>query len=129
MLILPPADVPSIEKTAIDHYSYNWPYRDVSSGKVTRTQAIALGLGSIFNHSEKQNVGFTRDFGREVIEYVTLRDVGRGEELCINYGPRLWFEDAERERGGDGERDDGGDEDGGEGAERDVEFLMRIELD
>ena len=32
---------------------------------------------------------------REVIVYETLRDVEVGEELCVNYGMRLWFEDAD----------------------------------
>ena len=38
-----------------------------------------------------------------MIVYETLRDVEAGEELCVNYGMRLWFEDAD---GLDGERVD-----------------------
>ena len=46
-------------------------------------QAIILGLGSMFNHSElHQNVGWERDIEQELVRYTTLRDVEAGEELC-----------------------------------------------
>lgn len=73
--------------TALDEYTYRW--RD--------GYALALGLGSMFNHSRRPNVGFVRDFEDQVIRYVTLRDVQPGEELCISYGTHLWFEDASEE--------------------------------
>ncbi|KAF9025689.1 hypothetical protein BGZ52_008756 [Haplosporangium bisporale] len=59
--------------------------------------ALALGLGSMFNHSKEPNVGFQRDFENKMIRYSTLRDVAPGEELCISYGPNLWFSDMEDE--------------------------------
>jgi SET domain-containing protein len=62
----------------------------------TATQAVILGLGSMFNHStHKQNVGWTRDIANKVIIYKSLRDIKRGEELCISYGDRLTFVDAD----------------------------------
>ena len=65
------------------------------------TQALALGLGSMFNHSTKaQNVRWSRNTEQDYIVYTSLRDIEVGEELCISYGSRaLWFEDVEeRER-------------------------------
>lgn len=63
------------------------------------TQAVVLGLGSMFNHSSQdQNVGWKRDLKREVIVYRTLRDVQQGEELCISYGDHLTFVDADAEK-------------------------------
>ncbi|KAK5065175.1 hypothetical protein LTR84_001011 [Exophiala bonariae] len=61
------------------------------------TQAIALGLGSMFNHSTlQQNVGWKRNTETAVIVYSALRDIKNGEELCISYGSaRLWFPDAD----------------------------------
>ncbi|KIW96885.1 uncharacterized protein Z519_02276 [Cladophialophora bantiana CBS 173.52] len=75
-------------------------------------QALALGLGSMFNHSTRdQNVGWKRNTETDVIVYTALRDIKAGEELCISYGSvRLWFEDADandEEVGGD-ENDTGG---------------------
>jgi len=61
------------------------------------TQALALGLGSMFNHSTRtQNVGWKRDTETDCIVYTALRDIQVGEELCISYGSaRLWFEDVD----------------------------------
>ena len=61
------------------------------------TQALALGLGSMFNHSTKaQNVRWSRNIEQDYIVYTSLRDIEAGEELCISYGSRaLWFEDVE----------------------------------
>jgi len=62
-------------------------------------QAIVFGLGSMFNHSRlAQNVAWTRDLEREVVVYTAIRNIPVGEELCISYGAKLWFEDADDER-------------------------------
>ncbi|KII86899.1 hypothetical protein PLICRDRAFT_66319, partial [Plicaturopsis crispa FD-325 SS-3] len=68
--------------TMLDHYTFKW--RDGRS-------ALALGLGSLFNHSENPNVSFVLDPSSESIRYTTFRTVREGEELCIFYGHRLWF--------------------------------------
>ncbi|KAF9184657.1 hypothetical protein BGZ51_003200 [Haplosporangium sp. Z 767] len=73
--------------TQLDHYTYRW-----QGG-----MALALGLGSMFNHSNKPNVGFQRDFENKLIRYTALREIYPGEELCISYGPNLWFPDMEDE--------------------------------
>jgi len=53
-------------------------------GKNKITQAVILGLGSMFNHSTlDQNVGFERDVERQVVTYRALRDISAGEELCM----------------------------------------------
>ena len=74
----------------------NWPLRDINTGKDTVTQALALGLGSIFNHSTyNQNVAWERNIDAQTITYRALRDIELGEELCVSYGSRLWFIDSE----------------------------------
>ncbi|KAF2801110.1 SET domain-containing protein [Melanomma pulvis-pyrius CBS 109.77] len=84
-----------IEKTQLYHYTYNWPIVD-QHGKKKVTQAIILGLGSMFNHStQEQNVGWERDLKGLVVTYRALRDIPAGEELCISYGARLTFKDAD----------------------------------
>ncbi|KAG2203619.1 hypothetical protein INT47_011713 [Mucor saturninus] len=69
--------------TILDQYTYCW-----QGG-----YALALGLGSMFNHDSSPNVGFIRDIPNKLIRYVTLRDIEKEEELCISYGNHLWFED------------------------------------
>ena len=77
------------------------------------TQALALGLGSLFNHSTReQNVGWKRNTETDVIVYTALRNIKPGEELCISYGTaRLWFDDVEAkdDTAGDNENDTGGE--------------------
>jgi hypothetical protein len=78
--------------------SSTWPS---STPGIPPTQAVALGLGSLFNHSTlHQNVGWQRRTHEEVIVYTALKDIGRDEELCISYGgPEvLWFPDADAEQ-------------------------------
>jgi SET domain-containing protein len=61
------------------------------------TQALALGLGSMFNHSTKaQNVRWSRNTEHDYIVYTSICDIEAGEELCISYGSGvLWFDDVE----------------------------------
>lgn len=75
----------------------NWPLPPQQDGsKPQMTQAVILGLGSMFNHSShSQNVGWTRDIQRELVTYKALRDIHPGEELCISYGSRLTFVDTD----------------------------------
>ncbi|KAI5120772.1 hypothetical protein M0805_004735 [Coniferiporia weirii] len=56
--------------------------------------ALALGLGSLFNHSNSPNVSFSVSPSTETIRYMTTRSIKTGEELCIFYGHRLWFKPA-----------------------------------
>ncbi|KAF1344099.1 hypothetical protein BDV97DRAFT_380020 [Delphinella strobiligena] len=85
-----------IEKTFLYHYTYNWPLYTAEGEKPRMTQAVILGLGSMFNHSShSQNVGWERDLKNEVVVYKALRDINAGEELCISYGSRLTFVDAD----------------------------------
>lgn len=62
----------------------------------------------MFNHSAShQNVGWERDVDNKLIVYKTLREVEVGEELCISYGSRLWFVDADAEEAEEGAEEDG----------------------
>jgi hypothetical protein len=91
----------SPEQEILSHYTYTWG----------ESQALALGLGSMFNHSKRNNVGFILDKEKFVISYHTICNVEKDEELCINYGLNLWFDDAEKEDSTErGEDSDSGDE-------------------
>lgn len=49
---------------------------------------IALGVGSLFNHSNMPTVEayFAEHDGREVMEYWSTADIKAGEQLFISYG-------------------------------------------
>lgn len=84
VLIMKDQDADLSQKTILREYTYNWG----------ADHAVALGLGSMFNHSNKNNVGFIKRKDRNIIEYYTLEEVEAETELCIHYGPHLWFDDA-----------------------------------
>ncbi|KAJ3505047.1 hypothetical protein NLJ89_g7617 [Agrocybe chaxingu] len=73
--------------TVLDHYTFTW-----TDGRM----ALALGLGSLFNHSSSPSVSYSLDTKTDSIRYTTVRDVEAGEELCIFYGHKLWFSPADR---------------------------------
>lgn len=52
---------------------------------------FALGYGSIYNHSEQNNIRFELNKDLKTISYISNRKIERGEEIFINYGAR-WFE-------------------------------------
>ena len=74
-----------VERVVLSHYTYTFD---------KNTQAVALGMGSMFNHSKRNNVGFIIDKKNLLIRYISTCDISKGTELCINYGNHLWFEDS-----------------------------------
>jgi SET domain-containing protein len=84
------------ERDILAHYTYTFG---------NNTQALALGMGSMFNHSKKNNVGFVIDKQNLLIRYTTVKDIDKDDELCINYGYRLWFEDEDDDGKGDSDTD------------------------
>lgn len=56
---------------------------------------MALGVGSLFNHSKQPNLYFAIDHDHLVIRYEAARNIAAHEELTICYGSesKLWFED------------------------------------
>ncbi|SJL07375.1 uncharacterized protein ARMOST_10722 [Armillaria ostoyae] len=72
--------------TVLDHYTFK-----CQDGRM----ALALGLGSLFNHADPPNVTYEIDLATDSIRYTTVRDIVPGEELCIFYGHNLWFQPVE----------------------------------
>ncbi len=55
---------------------------------------LALGVGSLFNHSKQPNLSYTVDQQLQLIHFRAARDIAANEELTIFYGDNLWFEDS-----------------------------------
>lgn len=65
-----------IEQTIFDHYVFDWDENH---------EAMALGYGSLCNHSYLPNMMVDFDFENKLIIFTALRDIVIGEELLINY--------------------------------------------
>lgn len=89
-IVLSTSDTTKIHQTLLHDYYFLW---DIDS----KTSAIALGYGSLYNHSESPNAKFLIDYDAMNIKIVGLRDIKSMEELTINYielkeeGYKLWF--------------------------------------
>jgi uncharacterized protein len=62
--------------------------------------ALALGYGSIYNHTYLPNARYVGKKQDRTIEFIALRSIKKGEEITVNYiqGNKkyhnpLWFED------------------------------------
>jgi len=64
--------------TILQHYTFRWK---------NGCYAIALGIGSLFNHDRFPNVGWVRLYEENIIRFTALQKIEIGEELCISYGP------------------------------------------
>ncbi|GAA5991638.1 hypothetical protein JCM10908_001067 [Rhodotorula pacifica] len=72
-----------VEASQLRGYVFTWG-RDGS-------MAVALGIGSLFNHSTSPNVTYSLDYTQYTISYRTAKPIQRGEELGIFYGHSVRF--------------------------------------
>jgi SET domain-containing protein len=67
------------------------------------TVAVALGYGSLYNHSYQPNARYDDERG-QIKVFRAIRDIARGEEIVVNYNGEpgdktpVWFKVQETER-------------------------------
>jgi hypothetical protein len=67
------------------------------------TVALALGYGSLYNHSYRPNARYD-DVGPQTKEFTALQDIQPGEEITVNYNGEpmsreaVWFKVVEARR-------------------------------
>lgn len=94
VLVLPPSDRRYLKRTELFNYYFNW-------GEDEKHLAIALGYGSLYNHSFTPNAYYEGNFIENKLEIYTLRDIAAHEELQFNYNgdsddvSPLWFDPEE----------------------------------
>ncbi len=77
-----------ISNINIRNYVFAWDTRLV----------LALGFGSLYNHSYYPNAIYIKDYDNESINFVALQNIEIGEEITINYNgdpnsmEPLWFD-------------------------------------
>jgi len=80
-----------LDQTLLHNYIFEW-------GEEKNQCCVALGYISIYNHSYYSNCEYEMDFENEQIRIKTIRFIGAGEELLINYNGNwndskpVWFD-------------------------------------
>jgi hypothetical protein len=90
IIILEPEDFAVVTATFLGQYCFFW---DRDAGIL----CIALGFGSVYNHSYPSNANYFTDPETGTIDIVAVRSIAPGEEITINYTgdpdnpSRQWF--------------------------------------
>lgn len=90
VIVIPADEWLSVEKTVLFNYCYAY-------GESMNDIALALGFGSLYNHSYTPNARYVRRQDQKLIEFFALRPIAMGEEITINYNgdpgslDPLWF--------------------------------------
>ncbi len=75
---IPEEQIININNTIFYDYYFKW-------GENKKAGAIALGYGSLFNHSFQPNAQSVRNLEDMTIDFYALRQISEGEEITINY--------------------------------------------
>ena len=90
VLVIPQGEKRFVRKTVIAEYYFSW-------GPKGKDRALALGYGSLLNHSYHPNANFKFNYEDNTIDFYALRPISIGEEITINYNGEpdstapLWF--------------------------------------
>jgi hypothetical protein len=91
VIICPPQDRTFIDKTALYDYYFLW-------GEQHKETAIALGFGSLYNHSYDPNAIYETYYEDAIIRFVARKFIPAETEITINYNhdpedeTKVWFE-------------------------------------
>lgn len=78
MIVFGEKDRSLLNDTYLYEYYFEW-------GHSGRKGALALGFGSLYNHSYNPNAQYLPDFDLNVLEFRAVRDIEPGEEITVNY--------------------------------------------
>jgi SET domain-containing protein len=94
VIVMGPGERQALDLTRLHDYIFEWG--DERPGQ--KACCLALGYVSLYNHSYQSNCEYEMDIGHELIRIRTIRKIGKGEELFINYNgdwndqKRVWFD-------------------------------------
>ncbi len=92
IIFIPANEVDIIHHTELHDYYFVWGENDDCA-------AIALGYGSLYNHSYKPNAEFILDYDQKTIDFVAIKTIPSGQEITVNYHgdskckDPLWFDE------------------------------------
>ena len=86
-ILLLPTKRGEINYTLID-YTFQWPKTEDWTN-----HAIALGYGSLYNHSNEPNADWISDEEKNVFKFIAIKPIKEGEEITIYYGGDSYWND------------------------------------
>lgn len=81
VLVISGEDSCHIDRTSL--YDYYWEWKG-------DTVALALGYGSLYNHSETPNARVMKNYADSTMKIVSMNGIEPGEEITVHYGS-VWF--------------------------------------
>ncbi len=78
VIVSPDKDLPHLRQTELYNYYFMW-------GEGNDQAAVCLGYGSLYNHSYSPNATYKKHFAEQVIDFVAIKDIAKGEEITVNY--------------------------------------------
>ena len=91
VIVIPGPETDDLMRTALRDYRFLW-------GALGDDSAIALGWGSLYNHSNAPNAMYVKKYDQRVIEFVAIADIAKDEEITVSYNGGIgdkspvWFE-------------------------------------
>ena len=113
----PVKDYSHLRKTELKSYYFLWNrvkakgdqnlWSKKSKVKIKdKKAAIALGYGSLYNHSYQPNATYKKKFKEKVIDFIAICPIKKGEEITVNYNlgdptntSSLWIKSIKPPRG------------------------------
>ena len=77
-----PYQIISLHSDVLINYRYVWAKR---RGDTPIGFCIALGFGSIYNHSKEENIGWEINEKERIITFTAIKDIKKNEELLFDY--------------------------------------------
>lgn len=78
VIVVPQKDVSNLKESILTRYYFYF-------GKKNELLALALGFGSIYNHSYKPNATYIKKPEENIIEFVAIKTIKASEEITTNY--------------------------------------------
>ena len=75
---LPDKDRQQLKDSELYNYYFLW-------GKEQNHAAIALGFGSLYNHSYDPNATYVKRIDEGLIDFIALKPIKKDEEITVNY--------------------------------------------
>ena len=88
VIVIPIIEWKLMKKSILSNYVFRW----------RENKALALGYGSLYNHSYTPNARYLTNIENQSIDFYAREDIQEGEEITINYNgvstdqSPLWFE-------------------------------------